>query len=404
MSSRGAFAGIKVLAVARVIAAPFAAYQLALQGADVLTIETPGEGDSYRYSGDRNASLAKQGMATPYLAQNANKRSMTLNLSHPEGQELFRRLAKDADVLIENLRTGAMDKYALGFQHLSQLNPRLVYCSVTGYGQTGPKRNDPAMDMAIQAASGMMSVTGTPESGPIKTSYPAVDYATGLAATAAIATALFQRSQSGKGQHVDVSMLETALLLLSPFTVGSIMEATEFGLVGNGSNLGGYVHNAFKCKSGVLLIAAQTELRRDRLWKLLAMTGIYEDPRFKNETLRRANVRLLEHEIEVKLGEKSAQEWEEIMQKVGIPAMYVRSIPEIVKHPQVESRGFFHRFEFDPELNTSVTVPTTSFKLSDSTVSITRPPPRLGEHTNEVLHELGLNESDIEKLKSKNVV
>lgn len=256
MEDAGAFAGIKVIAVTRVIAAPFAAYQLALHGAEVITIEAPGEGDVYRYSGDRDASLPRNGMATGFLAQNANKKSLTLNISVPQGQEIIRKLVRDADVFMENLRTGSMARYGLAYEDLRKINPKLIYCSVTGYGQTGPKKRDPAMDMAIQAASGMMSVTGTPESGPVKTSFPVVDYATGLAATIGLTTALFHRERTGKGQHIDVSMLETALVLLSSFATGTVTAGLVNGLVGNGSGLGGYVHNAFKCKEGVLLIAA----------------------------------------------------------------------------------------------------------------------------------------------------
>lgn len=400
----GAYAGLKVIAVARVIAAPFAAYQFALQGADVLTIESPGEGDSYRYAGARDAPLARKGMAAPFLAQNANKRSMTLNIAVPEGQAILRRLLADADVLIENLKTGTMERYGLGYAQLRKLNPRLVYCSLTGYGSTGPSRFDPAMDMAIQAASGMMSVTGTPESGPLKTSYPVVDYATGLAAFSAIATALYQRSRTGRGQRVDVSMLETALVLLSPFTVGALMEGAQFGLVGNGSNLGGYVHNAFRCRSGVLLIAAQSDLRRQRLWKVLGMEQIYADPRFASDALRRRNIRALDAEIELRLAGKSARQWERILLGAGVPAMYVRSIDEIVRHPQVKSRRFFRTFARDPDLGTSITVPLAPFKLSASRVGAIKPPPRVGQHTPEVLQSLGFDPAGIAELRRKGIV
>jgi len=404
MNHSGAFAGIKVIAVARVIAAPFAAYQLALHGADVITIETPGEGDAYRYSGDRDTPLASKGMATPFLAQNANKKSMGLNISSPQGQAIFRKLIADADVLIENLRTGAMSRYGLGYDDLIKVNPRLIYCSVTGYGQTGPKKNDPAMDMAIQAASGMMSVTGTPESGPLKTSSPVVDYATGMAATAGLATALFQRERTGKGQHIDVSMLETALLLLSPFTMGAINEGTQYGLVGNGSNLGGYVHNAFKCRTGVLLIAAQSDSRRKKLWASLEMPEIQSDPRFSTEALCRRNIRDLEAEIEKRLVVRTAEEWEVVLQEAGVPAMYVRTIPEIVDHPQVSARNFFHKFPYDKDLGAGIMVPTTSCKLSESPACVLSLPPRSGQHTDELLISLGFSESEIVSFRETGVV
>jgi len=404
MSEADAFHGLKVVAVSRVIAAPFAAYQLALHGADVITIEAPGEGDVYRYSGGHDTALTKAGMGTGFLAQNANKKSLTLNIAVPEGQDILRRLAADADVFIENLRTGTMARYGLSYADLSKINPRLIYCSVTGYGQTGPKKNDPAMDMAIQAASGMMSVTGTPESGPIKTSYPGVDYATGMSATMGILTALYQRERSGRGQHVDVSMLETALVLMSSFVTDHVTGGMNHGLVGNGSGRGGYVHNGFKTREGVLLIAASTELRRSRLWKVLDMVDIHSDPRFATPDLCRTNLKALEAEIETRLLAKTAGEWEALLQAGGVPAMAVRSIAEIVKHPQITGRDFFHAFDKDPELGAAITVPKTSYKLSASPARVTAPPPRVGQHTDETLQKLGFSAADINRLREAGVI
>ncbi len=404
MSAADAFAGLKVIAVSRVIAAPFAAYQLALHGADVLTIEAPGEGDNYRYSGGHDTPLVKVGMGTGFLAQNANKKSLTLNIAVPEGQEILRKLVADADVFIENLRTGTMARYGLAYADLSKINPRLIYCSVTGYGQTGPKKNDPAMDMAIQAASGMMSVTGTPESGPVKTSYPGVDYATGMSATMGILTALYQRERSGRGQHVDVSMLETALVLMSSFVTDHVTGGIDHGLVGNGSGRGGYVHNAFKTKQGVLLIAASTELRRSRLWKVLDMTDIHSDPRFATRELCLQNIPALEAEVQARLMAKTAEEWEAALQAGGVTAMSVRTIPEIVKHPQITGRNFFHTFEPDPELGLAITVPKTSYTLSASPARVRTPPPRIGQHTDETLGKLGFSAAEITRMREAGVI
>src|SRR5262249_55796319 len=180
-STRQLFSGVKVLAVARVIAAPFAARHLAVNGADVITIENPDEGDSSRHSDVRDEFL-KPKMGRGFLNLNVDKRSLTLALNTPEGQDIFRRLARDAAVVIENLRTGTMGRYGIGYDDLKTVNPGIVYCSVTGFGQTGPRAKDPGIDDAIQAASGMMGLTGTPESGPLKTGTTVVDYATGYAA------------------------------------------------------------------------------------------------------------------------------------------------------------------------------------------------------------------------------
>lgn len=404
MSETGAFAGIKVIAVTRVIAAPFAAYQLALHGAEVITIEAPGEGDVYRYSGEQDQPLVKNAMGSGFLAQNSNKKSLTLNIAAPEGQEVMRKLVADADVFIENLRTGSMARYGLAYADLSKINPRLIYCSVTGYGQTGPKRRDPAMDMAIQAASGMMSVTGTPESGPIKTSYPGVDYATGMSATMGILTALIARQRTGRGQHIDVSMLETALVLMSSFVTDYVSGGTEHGLVGNGSGRGGYIHNAFKTARGVLLIAASTELRRSRLWKTLDMSDIHGDARFATPALCRQNVKELEAEVEKRLLARPAEEWEQLLQAAGVPAMTVRTIAEIVKHPQITERDFFHTFEADPQLGLAITVPKTGYKLSDTPARLKSQPPRIGQHTEEILSDLGYSAADIARLRGAGTI
>ena len=209
-----AFGGIKVLAVARIVAAPFAAYQLAMHGADVIHIENPDGGDPSRTSGNLTTPFHDARMAHNFLAYNANKRSMTLTINTPAGQAVFRRMAKSADVVIENLRGGTMARYGLGYEDLKAINPRIIFCSVTGYGQTGPKKSDPAIDGVIQAVSGMMSITGTPETGPLKTGSTIIDYTTGYAAALAIATALFQRSRTGIGQAIDVAMLETAMTMM----------------------------------------------------------------------------------------------------------------------------------------------------------------------------------------------
>ena len=222
MISDQAFSGIKVLAVARIVAAPFASYQLAMHGADVIHIEQPGVGDSSRTSGNLATPFHKAEMAHTFLAYNSNKRSITLAINTPPGQEVFRRMVKDADVVIENLRGGTMARYGLGYEDLQKINPRIIFCSVTGYGQTGPKKSDPAIDGVIQAVSGMMSITGTPESGPLKTGSTIVDYCTGYAAALAIVSALFQRSRTGMGQSIDVSMLETAITMMGGFQHGYV--------------------------------------------------------------------------------------------------------------------------------------------------------------------------------------
>src|SRR5688572_14915800 len=281
---RQLFAGVKVLAVARVIAAPFAAMHLAANGADVITIENPDEGDSSRHSEVRDEFL-KPMMSRGFLTLNVNKRSLTLALNTPEGQEIFRKLAKNADVVIENLRTGTMARYGLGYEDLKKINPGIIFCSVTGFGQTGPKATDPGIDDAIQAASGLMSLTGTPETGPLKTGSTVIDYTTGYATAFTIAGALFHRSRTGEGQAIDVAMLEVAMTLMSNEVTRAVTSGEQPPLNGNASGAGRYVSNSFRCKEGVIMIAARSNNLRARFWKSIAREDLPKDPRFATDAL-----------------------------------------------------------------------------------------------------------------------
>ncbi len=398
MNSRQTFTGIKVLAVARVVAAPFAAYQLAMHGADVIHIEHPDGGDSAR-SGNMDTPFHKSGMAYNFIAYNANKRSMTLAINTPAGQDVFRRMAKNADVVIENLKGGTMARYGLGYEDLRKINPRLIFCSVTGYGQTGPKRNDPAIDGVIQAASGMMSITGTSETGPLKTGSTIVDYTTGYAAALAIAMALFQRTQTGEGQAIDVAMLETAMTMMGGEVTRAIIAKETPPRMGNGSGKGNYVVDTYRCKEGYLSIAASTRDRREKLWKAMDATDIPLDPRFATGAAVLKNLKAFNEELERRLCAKTASEWEVILNKGGVAAMEVVPLARAVHHPQLEQRKFFHTFE-----NTGVSglppfaVPTSPYRLSASPAQVHSMPPLLGQHTDEVLTEYGYSKEEITQL------
>ncbi len=405
MPHQGIFSGIKVLAAVRVLAAPFATYQLALQGADVLTIENPKEHDSMRTAaGDHGTELNAQRMGTGFLAQNSNKRAITLNLSAPEGQAIFRQLAAEADVVVENLIAGTMPRYGLGYEDLKKLNPKLIYCSVTGFGQTGPYAKKAAIDMAIQAAGGIMSMSGTPESGPLKVGFTVVDYTTGYAAALAIVSALYHRAMTDEGQHIDIAMLDTALAMNS----ASVARAATLGrlstLAGNGSGHGGFITDVFRCKEGQLSIAASTALRRQKLYKSIDREDIPLDPRFATIELCRENYDALYAEIEKTLMAKTAIEWEDIILSGGAAAMAVRDLNQALAHPQIEHRGFIHRFERDASLDASIAVPKAPYQFSATPGGIHSPPPRFGQHTDAVLGELGYSAGQIAELRKTGVV
>ena len=402
MAQKNLFEGIKVLAVARQIAAPFATYQLALHGAEVLTIDNPKEIDSMRLVAGAGNGLSGQAMSHSFLAQAANKKSMQLDISKPEGQAIFRRLAADADVVVENLVTGGMAKYGLSYGDLKQVNPRLIYCSVTGYGQTGPNARRAAIDGAVQAASGLMTLSGTRETGPMKVGFLMADYATGYAAALGIVSALYYRSLTGEGQYIDCAMLDTAMTMAG----ADLCEAATTGnykpLRGNGD--GRYISNIFRCREGTLSVAATTESRRARFWRAIGRTDIPLDPRFCNPQVVAQHYPALCAEIEKTLQQKTALEWEEIVSEAGVAAMAVRDLHQAIDNPQIMHRGLMHRFPHDDTLGYAVCVPKAPYQFSRTAAVIHSPPPRVGQHTDEILRRLGYDDAKIRELRTNGVV
>jgi len=405
MNDSRPFSGIKVLAVARVVACPFAAYQLALHGADVIRIEDTESGDTMRTTGGKHLGFHEHGMGTAYLAQSANTRSMTLNMRSSEGQAIFRKMAAGADVVIENLLTGSMAKYGLAYEDLRKLNPRLVFCSLTGFGQTGPKKRQPANDTIIQAASGLMSLTGSPEGGPTKTGAYIFDYGSGFAAALGIVTALFHRTVTGQGQYVDVSMLETALVM-NGTTVSDVLNAGAQPVRrGNRAESSASINNVFPCGHGThLLIAASREPQRRRLWPAIGRPDIPEDARFLTPDLRAKNIEALYAEIEQALQVRTAREWEDILADAAIGASEVKTVPDALAHPHVLARQPFHDVGVIPELGVPIKVPLAPYRLSEGGSRVDSPPPLRGQHTDQILATLDYDAAGIESLRKAGVI
>lgn len=400
-----ALKGIKVIDLTRVVAGPYCTYQLALMGADVIKIEEVGRGDPVRHSGaGSDAHFWKHAMATNFLPQNANKRALTLNLKHDEGRAIFMKLVANADVVVENFRSGVMDKLGIGYKTLSAQYPKLIFCSLTAYGQTGPKAHHTAYDGVVQAAGGMMSVIGTRETGPLKVGPPITDYATGMAAAYAISTALFQREREGCGQYIDVSMLDMALALMSSYVTDYFATGNVPGPRGNEPASRSPSAGTYDTADGKLTLGANEDHQYGRLCRALGLARVLTDPRFQEIDARRANAELLRAEFRRVLATRGADEWETLLNDAGVPAARIRTPAEILQHPQVTGRGVLHTFKNVKGVERDVTVLSAPFRLAHDGPTLNSPPPLIGEHSDAILAELGYGAAEIERLRRDGVV
>jgi len=392
------YEGIKIIDITHVLAGPFAAYQLALLGADVIKIEHPTDYDQSRDSGGDRA-LNKQLMGTGYLTQASNKRAITLNLKHEKGREILKKLVKDADVLVENFRSGAFRALGLGWDDLRPLNPRLIYCSMTAFGQEGPRGVQTAYDQLIQATSGMMAMTGTPEVNPIKTGAPVIDYATGTMCAFAISSALFQRERTGRGQYIDSAMLDVSLMLMGSHITSYLRTGKEPKPKGNQMDRAS--SQLYEAKDAPLMIAASNRGQHERLFNALGRPDIAaQSSHDQREELYDKQT----EELQKIIGGKTADEWEQYLQSRHVPAGRVRPLSESLKDPQLEARRVLHRHEKIEGVDGPVTVPLAAFKFADGGPSIETPPPRLGQHTDEVLASLGYSKDDIATLRADGAI
>jgi formyl-CoA transferase len=400
-----AFSGIRILDITRVLAGPYSSYQLALLGAEVIKIEPVLKGESTRWRSEGDAKLGNEGMSPSFLTQGANKQSLTLNLNSQEGQKIFLRLAKTADVIVENLRTGSMTKRNIGYEQIAKVKPDIIYCSMTGYGQTGPKAKYPAYDSVIQAAAGFMSITGTPESGPLKSGPPVVDYAMGMAGAYAISAALFERSKTGLGQHIDISMFDSCMALMSSILTAYMNTGNPPGLRGNEAPSRSPASTTFKTADGLLAIAINEQHQFMNLLKAIDLEPLLEDERFKDAASRRNHTQILREAIQDALLKKSAMEWEQIINLAGVPAAKVLTIPEVMQTDQAKERAFFGEFTQEVcGLDRDIQLPKAAFKFKANGPTLRTPPPRIGADTNAILESLGYSHEEIKVLRSANIV
>ncbi len=398
-SSDKAFSDVKILDFTQVFAGPVGTHQFALQGADIIKVEPRGGEDIRRSAlGDE---WSARGLAPSFMAFNANKRGLTLDLKKPAAVEIVKRLAAEADVVWENFRPGVMDRLGIGYDVLAELNPQLIYCSVSGFGTTGPERATATFDGKIQAMSGLMSLTGDPSGGPMRAGIALADLAAGLTAAFAVSTALHQRSRTGRGQFVDVAMFDSMLSLMSD----QIAEYTVLGELrqqaGNLSVTRKPTADRFRCGAGFLVLAVLSDRQFESLLRTLGRADAIDDPKYADWPARTANTVALRALIEGAMDGGDPRDWERRLTDADVPCASILTIAEAIDHPQLEHRNLIQTVDtaYGP-----VTLAGAGFELRHGTGGIERSAPEVGEHTDEILTGAGFSESEIAQLRADDVV
>ncbi len=393
--------GIRVLDLTNVLAGPFCCHQLAHLGAEVIKVEVPGRGDLARQLG-ADPELNEKLMGVSFLAQNAGKKSVTLNLKRAAGKDLLKRLVRSADVLVENFRPGVMARLEVGYEVLKAENPRLIYCAISGFGQDGPLRDLPAYDQIIQGLSGVMSITGAPETAPYRVGTPICDTIGGLTAAFAVAAALQGRERNG-GTFIDVSMLEATLATMGWVVSNWLIAGVRPQPQGN-ENVTSAPSGAFETAEGLLNIAANKQEQWEILCRHLGRAELLDHPDYRTREDRKANRFALKAALEESLAAKPARDWARELNRLGVPAGAVFAVPDILEHPQIAERGMIARFEAVPGAGREVRVLRTGVKLDGAAPAVEAPPPRLGADNAEVYAALGLSEAEIETLKREGAI
>ncbi|MBI4609337.1 MAG: CoA transferase [Candidatus Rokubacteria bacterium] len=396
-AASGPLAGVRVLDLTRVLAGPFCSMMLGDMGAEVIKVEEPGKGDD-----TRTWPPFLGGEATYFLAVNRNKKSLTLNLKAPEGQRLLRRLIARSDVLLENFRPGTLERLGFGYAALKRSQPRLVYCSISGFGESGPEAGRPGYDLIVQGESGLMDLTGFPDGPPVKVGTSIADLVAGMAAAHAIVLALYARRRSGRGQKVEVAMLDVMASLLT-YQAG-IYFATGQRPTRRGNQHPSIVpYEVFKVADAYLTIGVANNPLWERFCQAVGHPDLSGDPRFASESQRVANRGALVPLLNGILGERPAAEWLDRLDKAGVPAGRIKSVAEVCESPHLRERGMIVSLPH-PKAG-AVTFFGVPIRLWDTPGAATVPPPLLGQHTEEILTRLlKLSPAQIARLRADGVV
>jgi len=388
---------LKVLDLTTHLSGPYCAMILADHGADVVKVERPDGGDDMR-----KTSPFQGGESAPFMLWNRNKRSMALNLKNADDLATFKALAATADVVIENFKPGTAKRIGVGYEDLSALNPRLIYCSISGFGQTGPMARRPAYDYVIQALSGVMSITGDPNGPPVRCGAAVVDYPTGLWATISILAALMARQQTGRGQHIDLSMMDCTLLLMSHMASQYLADGTLPQRVGNG-HASIVPMDVYDTADGPLMVLCGNDAMFRRVAEVIGRPEIADDPRFATNPARVENQDAVHAMIGDSLAQQNRDVWIERFETASVPVAPIRDFPEVFAAQEVRDRNMV--LEMPHPTAGTIRTPGSPLKFSDTPVVDTVAPPLLGQHSDAVLQDvLGLDADAVARMKKDGIV
>lgn len=405
---KGPLSHIKVIEMCRIMAGPSAGQILADLGADVIKIERPVVGDDCRSWGppflkDKNGNETKE--SAYFLSVNRGKRSLTVDLKSTDGQDIIKQLAAQSDIVLENFKVGTMEQYGLSYNNLKEINSKLIYCSVTGFGQTGPRRKQAAYDFMIQAMGGMMSITGErddkPGGGPQKVGIPIIDLVSGLYAAVGVLSALANRDKTGMGQYVDIGMLDSQAAILSN-------QAMNFLISGNPPKRQGNAHpniqpqDVFSCKDGEIAIAVGNDRQFVKLCEAMGLSELAADNRFSAAENRNRNIEILRPLIAGKFIQDDRKQWVAKLDAVGVPASAINGVPEMFEDEQVKARKIVQYIKHPQAGDMPIVV--NPIRLTETPLEYKVPPPLLSEHSVEILRSLDLTDEEIARLKESGVI
>jgi crotonobetainyl-CoA:carnitine CoA-transferase CaiB-like acyl-CoA transferase len=405
----GPLSHLRVLDLTRVLAGPWAGQNLADLGAEVIKLERPGSGDDSRAFGPpwlKDAEGRDTSESAYFACTNRGKKSITVNLSHPEGQAIVRELAAKSDVLLENYKVGDLERYGLGYARLAGVNPGLVYCSITGFGQTGPYRDRPGYDFMVQGMAGLMSITGerdeVPGGGPQKAGIPIADIMTGMYATVAVCAALASRAESGRGQHLDLALFDVQAAVLANQGANYLATGVSPGRLGNAHpNIVPY--QTFRTADGDVIIACGNDNLFRRFCEVAGCAELAADPRFASNAKRIENRAELGAILNQIIRRRSTRDWVDALEAAGVPNGPINTIEQVFAEPQALARGL--KFELPHPLAGMVSLVRSPMRFSETSLAHALPPPLLGEHTDEVLRGLlGKDDAEIARLREDAVI